>query len=54
MAPVYHVGRGGNGNVVDKRRGSDSSSGDSSEVGLKGGVAKGKKGLEWVKGLARK
>ena len=56
MAPVYHVGRGGNGNVVstttgEKRRGS----GSESESGSEGSkVGKGKKGLEWVKGLARK
>ena len=46
VAPVYHVGRGGEGNVIDKRRASQGSEGSHSSAG--------KKGLDWVKGLARK
>lgn len=45
-SPIYHVGRGGQGNAVNERRQSDASSSTSS------GSDK-RSSLEWVKGLAR-
>ncbi len=50
-SPIYHVGRGGQANVVDERereRRTSGSSGGSEGEGLRKGS------LEWVKGLARK
>lgn len=44
-SPVYHIGRGGQGNAVHERRESDASA-DS-------GKSSGKGSLEWVRGLAR-
>lgn len=52
-APVYHVGRGGTGNLVNaksgggsERRGSESSGSGSEKAS--------KKSLEWVKGVVGK
>ncbi len=53
--PVYHVGRGGRGNVVDGdgdgdeegRRGSAGSKGSQGSSGMRGS-------LEWVRGFGRK
>ena len=44
--PVYHIGRGGQGNAVKDRRESDAS------ASSKGSERRGS--LDWVKGLARK
>ena len=44
--PVYHIGRGGQGNAVKDRRESDAS------ASSKGSESRGS--LDWVKGLARK
>jgi len=45
-APVYHIGRGGQGNLVVERRESDASS--------KASIGESKRSsLEWVRGLAR-
>lgn len=50
--PVYHVGRGGQGNAVDEGRGRRES-GDS--VGSKGSGAEGVRGsLDWIRGLGWK
>ena len=46
VVPVYHIGRGGQGNAVKDRRESDSS------ASSKGSERRGS--LDWVKGLARK
>ena len=43
-SPVYHIGRGGQGNAINERRESDASA--SSKGSSKGS-------LEWVRGLAR-
>lgn len=45
-SPVYHIGRGGQGNAVKERRESDASSSSSSKGSSKGS-------LDWVRGLAR-
>lgn len=51
QAPVYHVGRGGQGNAV--RRDSQGSDSDSSRASGSGaGSMRGS--VEWVRGLARK
>lgn len=55
--PVYHIGRGGRGNVVDEeeeggRRGSGGSKGSGSGSS---GLGEGVRGsLEWIRGLGRK
>ncbi|KAL9131370.1 MAG: hypothetical protein Q9217_000697 [Psora testacea] len=65
VAPVYHVGRGGQGNLVVQGHGSDDNersrrgtmrSGSLSSASSGGSAqAEGKRGsLDWVKGLARK
>ena len=46
QAPVYHVGRGGQGNAVNARRESEGSE-SSSRGSVRGSV-------EWVRGLAKK
>ena len=48
-SPVYHIGRGGQGNAVHDRRESDASSG-SDGSSARGSV---KGSLDWVRGLAR-
>lgn len=46
--PVYHIGRGGQGNlVINERRESDASASSKGSEGKKSS-------LDWVKGLARK
>ena len=45
--PIYHIGRGGQGNAVKGRRDSDAGSASS-----RGSEKRGS--LDWVKGLARK
>ena len=45
-APIYHVGRGGQGNAVNERRESDASCASSKGSGNRSS-------LEWVRGLAR-
>ena len=44
-SPIYHIGRGGQGNAVHERRESDASSSSTKSSG--------KGSLEWVRGLAR-
>ncbi|KAL6721436.1 hypothetical protein ACLMJK_000539 [Lecanora helva] len=44
-SPVYHIGRGGQGNAVHERRGSESSGGS------EGSERSGKGSLEWVRGV---
>ena len=46
--PVYHVGRGGQGNAVDEGRRASGGS-----VGSKGSAASGRS-LDWIRGLGRK
>lgn len=46
QAPVYHVGRGGQGNAVSARR--ESSGSEGSSRGSRGGS------VEWVRNLAKK
>lgn len=46
-SPVYHIGRGGQGNAVQERRRESDASGSSK------GSGSGKGSLEWVRGLAR-
>lgn len=51
-APVYHIGRGGQGNAVKERTESDVSS--SSDVGSRKGSEDSKRSsLEWVRGLMK-
>ena len=47
QAPVYHVGRGGQGNAVNDRRDSSASEGSSSRSSRGGS-------REWVRNLAKK
>ena len=46
QAPVYHVGRGGQGNTVNDRR--ESSASEGSSTNSRGGSR------EWVRNLAKK
>lgn len=45
-SPVYHIGRGGQGNAVNERRESEGSEASAGSEGKRGS-------LEWVRGLAR-
>lgn len=51
--PIYHIGRGGQGNAVKNRRDSDAgSTGSTGSASSRGSEKRGS--LDWVKSVARK